>query len=282
MQKKPSLQNASNRMPQRGDLSKSSIFEQDEAARRRKEQEAKLDAELAGRGSGGVDASTTPGGRNLSAMAAALDPQPVKRLHWEARMVAREVRRRGRMSRTEVLRQTERQHTDTSPLLKTSVKKLGMLARQIAGKTLDEAMVQMRFSSKKTAKDVLSHLEYARDAAVVRRGMGLGAAAEEGETHDPVMIRDKEGNRVKVTDPTSMYIDEAWVNRGKYGKKPEYRARGRVNVLHLPYTSLTVVLKEEATRIRKDKEREEKEAKRKPWIAMPNRPITAQHQYPLW
>lgn len=265
LQKKPSLQQ-NQVMPTRGQLSESNIFEEDDRARGgQREGEGKK----RGRGE-----------RNVEAMNVTLDPSPVARRRWEAKMVAREIRRQGQMTKQEVIKQTERSHTNTSPMMKTSVKKLGMLARQIAGKTLDDAMTQMRFSVKKPAQGVLEHLQYARDSAVVVNGMNLGSA--DGVRHEPVTIRDKAGNRVKVVDPTNLYIDEAWVNRGPYRKKPEYRARGRTNVLRMPYTSLTVILKEEATRVRQHKEREEKQANKKVWTPMPDRPVTAQHQYPLW
>lgn len=45
---------------------------------------------------------------------------------------------------------------------------------------------------------------------------------------------------------------------------------------------ISVVLKEEATRIRQERDREEKRQRRKVWVPLPDRPITAQRQYPLW
>jgi len=68
---------------------------------------------------------------------------------------------------------TERSHLSKSPFFKTSLKKLGPLARQIAGKSIDEAIMQMRFSTKKAARDVHKHLIQARNEAVAIRGMGL-------------------------------------------------------------------------------------------------------------
>ena len=57
---------------------------------------------------------------------------------------------------------------------KTLVKKLGSLARQIAGKNIDDAILQMRFSKKKAAIDIKAHLEQAKNEAIVAWGMGLG------------------------------------------------------------------------------------------------------------
>lgn len=199
-------------------------------------------------------------------------------------------------------------------MLKTSVKKLSPLARQIAGKSVEDAIVQMRFSKKLAAREVLKHLEYARDQAIVRRGMGLGRVVAEGEAaagngeaakmveEKPIVYEDKKGRRKTVRDKTAIYVDQAWVGRGKYEREPEFRGRGRVNTLYKPYTSeldvpsftfdikgsntdgigISVLLKEQATQIRLAKEREEKRQRKKVWVNLPDRPITAQRQYCLW
>lgn len=155
------------------------------------------------------------------------------------------------MNKTVKILRTERFSVSKSELFKTSVKKLGPLARQIAGKPIEEAIVQMRFSKKKAAAEVKKHLEYARDEAIVRRGMGLGMVnlqeAGEGEEGDakreaqvttkPIVFVDKKGKRRTVTNTTGIYVDQAWVGRGKYGREPEFRAKGRVNMLRPPTTS---------------------------------------------
>ena len=112
------------------------------------------------------------------------------------------------------------------------MKKLGPLARQIAGKPIEDAIVQMRFSKKKAAAVVLRHLEFARDEAIVSRGMGLGAGEGEG-----VVVEDGKGKKRRVRDETAMYVDQAWVGRGRYGREPNPRARGRMDVLRTPTTS---------------------------------------------
>ena len=183
-------------------------------------------------------------------MAAALDPTPHIRKRWQRKMLIRDIRGRFRMNKTVKILRTERFSVSKSELFRTSVKKLGPLARQIAGKPIEDAIVQMRFSKKKAAAEVKKHLEYARDEAIVRRGMGLGLVnlqeAGEGEggeekmeaqaTMKPIVFEDKKGKRRTVTDTTSIYVDQAWVGRGKYGREPEFRARGRVNMLRPPTT----------------------------------------------
>jgi len=209
-------------------------------------------------------------------------------------MLIRSIRQRWRVPRSVVLKRTERESVSKSETWRTSVKKLGPLARQIAGKKVEDAIVQMRFSKKLVAKDVLRHLEYARDEAVVRRGMGLGGVvagkSEEGEgvaegekkEVEGGVVVEKNGRKRVVKDKTEMYIDQAWVGRGAYEYKLEFRARGRTNRIATPYTSLTVLLKEEATRIRQSADMEEKRQKKKPWVPLPDRPITRQHQYCMW
>lgn len=102
-------------------------------------------------------------------------------------------------------------------------------------------MIQMRFSKKKYAKEVLYELKLARDRAVVERGMGLGKTNGEfkpGET-EPTKVRDvRHGKWVEIEDPTRLYVHEAWVNRGPWrGKKPNYRARGRTDLIQMPQAS---------------------------------------------
>ncbi|KAL4808772.1 ribosomal protein L22/L17 [Aspergillus unguis] len=230
------------------------------------------------------DEALTTERRNRASMAAVLDPNPKARIRWERKMVVREVRQRGRLSKTEKIMRTERESLVKSHFFKTSIKKLGPLARQIAGKNIDDAIVQMQFSKKKAAKDVLAHLKHAKNVAIVKSGMGLGGV-EAAEQSKPVTIITKTGERKVITDPTSIYIAQAWVNRGPYGVDYDHRARGVINLLRPPHTSLSVVLKEEKTRIRECKDREAKELrqrKAKLWVQLPDRPISQQNQYYSW
>lgn len=290
-------------LPQAGDIASSSIFEDERRIQRQQERDSAEDAEEEDTKAGGQQ-------RDPYVMARVLDPNPAARQRFERRKVMQLVRKGGRLNKEEFIKRTEREHLVKSHNMKTSIKKLGMLARQIAGKPLDEAITQMRFSKKKVAEEILAQLEAARDEAVVMRGMGLGNAAPDGaETLDdastsitgtanaalesakgaskdrPVDIQLKDGKRHKVTDRSRIYIDEAWVGRGPYGKLPDYRARGRIYMMRTPWTSLSVVLKEEATRVR---EYEEREAKRKRaltqnvWKHLPDRPIQIQRQWYSW
>jgi ribosomal protein L22 len=277
-----------------GDIAASSIFEDERRIQQQKDQDLAAD---------GVEEEgvTKVGGirRDPNIMARVLDPNPAAREKWERKMVVRTIRKGGRLNKELFLKRTEREHLSKSHNMKTSVKKLGMVARQIAGKTLNDAIVQMRFSKKKVAMEVLSQLEAARDEAVVMRGMGLGLVGTPGKTSEAddvevaprkedgkaLEIQLKDGKRHKVSDLSDIYIDQAWVGRGPYGKLPDFRARGRVFIMRTPWTSLSVVLKEEATRVR---EFEEREAKRKKqvtqnvWKHLPDRPIQIQRQWYSW
>ncbi|OAX81673.1 hypothetical protein ACJ72_03987 [Emergomyces africanus] len=249
----------------------------------------------------------------------ALVPFPNRRARWERKMVIRSVRRRGRLTRREEIARTERESLSKSHFFKTSVKKLMMVARQIAGKNIDDAILQMRFSPKKVAKDVKAHLELARDEAIVMHGMGLGrsgsgsgsknnntksqAAAADAEsglevvegaaaaapvkstTTPPITITLKSGQRKTITDRSAIYIAQAWVGRGTFGRELDHRARGNINIMKPPHTSLTVVLKEEHSRIREWEDRHAKEERRRREqlrVALPDRKIYGQRQYYSW
>lgn len=284
MKKTPSKENPTF---QGGDLASSSIFDDSKI----EGTDAEAGAKDKKRGEVEI------GGEKRSAynMATVLDPRPQRRERWQRKMVIRQVKRGGRLNKEEFIARTERSNVTMSPNFKTSVKKLNPLARQIAGKTLEEAITQMRFSKKKVAREVLEHLEYARDEAIVSRGMGLGGVAPSGEdgedngdvvpAFEPKDIRLKDGKSHRVVDPSKIYIDQAYVGRGPYGKLPDYRARGRLFLMRTPWTHLTVKLKEEATRVREHEEREEKrERKRlnKVWVPLPDRPIQGQRQWYSW
>lgn len=294
-------QQQAQQMPRAGDLGASSIFEDDRRAQLMAEREA---------GDKDEDGKIETGGqkRDPRNMLRVLDPDPNSRERWERKKVIQMVKRGGRLSKAQFIKRTEREHLVKSHNMKTSVKKLGMLARQIAGKNVDDAITQMRFSKKKVAAEILKQLEFARDEAIVMRGMGLGGVElEEGATNlnetsaavsgtttpeaeakptsNPVEIQLKNGKRHVVTDRTKMYIDQAWVGRGPYGQLPDYRAKGRINIMHTPFTSISLLLKEEGTRVREYEEREAKRRRQrleKVWVPLPDRPIPNQRQWYSW
>lgn len=209
------------------------------------QQRGPVDAKGTGHNASGSRESVMGASLLRDHMRHAIDPDPQNRMRWERRMVARHVTRRldarGRETRDERIRRTEREATSRSPWLATSTKKLVHLAHQISGKTLEEARTQMKFSKKKFAREVLYELELARDKAVVERGMGLGKSNGEfvpGTTEKRTVKDFRHGKFVEIDDPSRIYVSEAWVNRGPWrGKKPNYRARGRVDLIQMPQAS---------------------------------------------
>ncbi|KKY31018.1 putative mitochondrial large ribosomal subunit [Diaporthe ampelina] len=253
-------------------------------------QRGPVDAEGKGKNVSGSRESVMGASLLRDHMRHAIDPDPQSRMRWERRMVARQVARRldarGRETRDERIRRTEREATSRSAWLATSTKKLVHLAHQISGKTLEEARTQMKFSKKKFAREVLYELELARDKAIVERGMGLGKATGEfvpGITEKRTVKDFRHGKFVEIDDPSRIYVSEAWVNRGPWrGKKPNYRARGRVDLIQMPQASITIRLKEENTRIREFEEKKARQYKQGPWVHLPNRPVTAQRPFYSW
>ncbi|RMJ25385.1 Ribosomal protein [Aspergillus sp. HF37] len=277
---KPKLRRPSAPQKREGSLSADSIFADDEAAPKPKT--AGLPAEPA---EGAEDADFSIERRNPEYMRAELDPRPQARMRWERKMITRDIRNRGRIPRAVQIMRTERESLSTSQWFKTSIKKLAPLARQIAGKNIDEAIIQMRFSNKKAAKDVLGHLNHAKNVATARNGLGLTAPDDQELKRTPPTVTLKSGERKKITDPSGIYIAQAWVNRGPYGMDYDHRARGQVFMLRPPHTGLSVLLKEERSRIREWRDRQDKalrQRKSQLWTHLPDRKIYGQNQYYSW
>ncbi|GFP53611.1 hypothetical protein ACSS6W_001175 [Trichoderma asperelloides] len=220
--------------------------------------------------------------RTKESLAMVVDPDARSRIRWQRKKVIQMVRRNGELTREERIRMTERELLHKSEFMPTSVKKLVMLARQIAGKPVDEAIQQMTWSKKKFAAEVKYHLEEARDMAVVQRGMGLGKV--NGDLLDkPRKVQTKDGKWIEIVDPTRLYVAQSWVGRGPWrGKELDYKGRGRMGIIQHPSTSFTVILKEEKTRIREYEEQKAKEAQKGPWVHLPNRKVHGQRPYYSW
>jgi ribosomal protein L22 len=193
-----------------------------------------------------------------------LDPDPEARLSLERKLVIAGVKRHGRMTKAQTLARTERQSLYKSQNLPTSTKKLQKVVNQLAGKTVSEALVQLQFSPKRIARDVIKGLEIAQDEAIAGYGMGLGGGkraherweAQRARSSLPRSTRDiveksvrekgaagpkdielKDGSKKRVSDPSEIYIDQIWVGKGEMWMSPEYRARGAVNMLRHRTTS---------------------------------------------
>ncbi|KAI1761961.1 ribosomal protein L22 [Hypoxylon sp. FL1150] len=264
-----------------------SIFDEeikDSERTRRAEQEKQAEAGGGGGLGGGIGSAT----RVKEHVERAENPDP----RWRVRFLKKKLMQMARtdptrpLPREQRIRLSEKQHTSASPPLPTSTKKLVHLSHQIVGRTVDEAITQMRYSKKKMAREVKWQLEDARDRAIAAHGMGLGAPAAATATQDngkPRKIQTKDGRWIEVRDPTTLYVDESWVTKGPWrGQRIQYHARSRMSMEWRPSASISLVLKEEKTRIRKHDEKVEAQAKKAPWVHLPNRPVTAQRQYYSW
>lgn len=269
-----------------GGLASSSAFGTDLGQPPAPEQDPKVDESAFGK-------------RNPENMAQAINPRPTARSRWQRRMVIRDIRHGGRLNKEMKIARSERKHLSRSHMFKTSMKKLAPLARQIAGKSIDEAILQMRFSRKKVAQDVRQHLVQARNEAIAMKGMGLGAVSgvsgrenaaadqDPSETRPlPHQTPSKAYKKGLTRSETDIYIAEAWTNRGPYGQEPDFRARGRVYIKKPPSTGISVLLKEEKTRTRQKAEKEAKALRKRMgksmWVQLPDRKVTTQRQHVLW
>ncbi|KAF9009074.1 ribosomal protein L22/L17 [Cyathus striatus] len=126
---------------------------------------------------------------------------------------------------------SEHIHKYSTSHFKISHRKLNMLGRQISGKPIDYAILQMQFSEKRASSRILNMLATAKDHA----------------------------QRYKRLRPERLVVSEAWVTKGvKAGKKLEPRGRGHFGIRIRPTSRMHVVLKEGKTleqRKAEDKER---------------------------
>ena len=182
------------------------------------------------------------------ALSAALNPRPWAQARWQRAKVIQSIQRGGRITKAERILKQERFHMHGSSFFKSSMKKLVPLARQIAGKSIDDALIQLRFSKKLAARRIVAELRIARDEAIVSKGMGLGHVKESTDGVSTELVEEEEvplkevNGKVRMVKPTTMYIDQAWINKGKANHSIEYRARGQQNMLTHPHTSEFIVL----------------------------------------
>ncbi|KAG6814172.1 hypothetical protein H0H92_000848 [Tricholoma furcatifolium] len=111
-------------------------------------------------------------------------------------------------------------HKYSTAVFKISHRKLNMLGRQIAGKPIDYAILQMQFSEKRASTRIMNMLATARDHAV----------------------------RYKKLKEGKLVVAEAWVSKGPKGQRRlDIKGRGRMGFQTHPNSKLSVVLKEGKT-----------------------------------
>jgi large subunit ribosomal protein L22 len=138
--------------------------------------------------------------------------------------------------------------------LKTSIKKLGNLMRQVQHKDVDHAITQMRFSPKRAARLVFRGLEHAKEEAIRLHGM-------------------KDGQVI---------VDQAWVGRNKFRRQIWPRARGRANFRMRPYSHFTVLLRHAQIAKERLEKKKEKKLESIVWKRKDYRPIYNARPYYAW
>jgi large subunit ribosomal protein L22 len=130
------------------------------------------------------------------------------------------------------------QHKYSTANFKISHRKLNMLGRQIAGKPIDYAILQMQFSEKRASSRIMNMLATARDHAVRYKRL-----------NEPKLVV---GMYILVQSAFAIAYccnaAESWVTKGPKGaSKLEPRGRGHYGIRTHPNSSLHVVLKEGKT-----------------------------------
>ncbi|MFQ5431623.1 MAG: 50S ribosomal protein L22 [Nitrospinota bacterium] len=97
-----------------------------------------------------------------------------------------------------------------------SPQKARLVADMVRGKKVNSALNVLRFTHKATARVIEKLIMSAKSNAEVKN----------------------------VPDPEEMRIEQIYVNKGPVMKRQLPRARGRVDILHKPFSHVTVVLKE--------------------------------------
>ncbi|KAI6047190.1 ribosomal protein L22/L17 [Pisolithus marmoratus] len=108
------------------------------------------------------------------------------------------------------------EHKYSTANFKISHRKLNMLGRQISGKPIDHAIMQMQFSEKRASNRIMSMLATAKLHATVYKNM----------------------------NPSKLVVSEAWVTKGENRlKRLEPRGRGKFGIRVHPDSRLHVILR---------------------------------------
>ncbi|KAM5540391.1 hypothetical protein V8D89_005849 [Ganoderma adspersum] len=118
-------------------------------------------------------------------------------------------------------KKTYTEHKYSTANFKISHRKLNMLGRQIAGKPIDHAILQMMFSEKRASNRIKSMLVVAKSHAV----------------------------KLKDLDEGRLIVSESWVTKGPNQiKRYDIKGRGRAGLRVHPHSRMHVVLREGKTR----------------------------------
>jgi len=115
--------------------------------------------------------------------------------------------------------------------VRSSARKLNLVAASIRGKMAAAALTQLRFEKRRIAKEVKKVLQAAVANAENNHGL----------------------------DVDRLYVAEAWVGRAFVMKRMHTRARGRSAGIEKPFSNLTIVVKEREAEDKKAKKSSSKE-----------------------
>lgn len=130
--------------------------------------------------------------------------------------------------------------------IKSSMKKATALLRLLNGLDAKKALTQCHFSPKKIARDVAELLERG-----IEDGKKLGLDADD------------------------LYISQIWTGSdGRWMKRMDYKARGRIGIITHPYVHVRCILKvKSVTKKRLAYEAQAKEERKKPWIQLADKSV---------
>ncbi|KAI8985887.1 ribosomal protein L22/L17 [Pilobolus umbonatus] len=111
----------------------------------------------------------------------------------------------------------------SSTNFRTSPRKLNMLARQIRNLPVEEAIKQMEFSDKRSAKKILHNLAFATKNATEQKEM------------------------------KDLVVSQAWVGKGRFITRPNYHGRGQFGLKQSKEAHISFILKEKEA-VEKSKE----------------------------
>lgn len=116
--------------------------------------------------------------------------------------------------------------------IRTSARKLNLVAASIRGKSAATALTQLSFEKRRIAQDVKKVLQ--------------SAIANAENNHN--------------LDVDKLYVAEAWVGRAMVMKRFRARARGRSAGIEKPFSNLTIIVREREEEAKKEKRTAGKEA----------------------
>lgn len=149
-----------------------------------------------------------------------------------------------------------------------------MLARQISGKPIDWAILQMQFSEKRVSTRIMNMLATAKDHASRYKHL---------ERSKLIVCMSLEFFPRCISRSFILFVAEAWVTKGPRGpRKIEPRGRNHFGVRQHPNSKMSVVLQEGKTVEEKKAERRRKILKRIVSAGVTREDVPLRNAAPTW